>query len=206
MPTFLRSATDRVGPCQLINMRKKRVFKKILAVTAVVLAVLPVLVTFASILTEIFNRMQWYVWIQEHVVPFEARLVAVLIRLVGITGMVTPGQQFAMVLERPNGDLLPVQLSWNCLGWQSLVLLGLTLVTGLQGPYKIFSKFEVVLFGILGTFLSNIFRMAAITALAYYWNRVAAMIVHDYFAMFVALVWMVFFWWFSYAYILEEHK
>lgn len=187
-------------------MHEKRVFKKILAVTAVVLAVLPVLVTFSAILTEIFNRMQWYRWIQETVVPFEARLVAVLIRIVGITGMVTPGQQFAMILERPGGDFLPVALEWNCLGWQSLVLLGLTLTTGLQGPYKLFSKLEVILFGVLGTFLSNIFRMALITALAYYWNRVAAMIIHDYFAMFVTLLWMVFFWWFSYAYILEIRR
>lgn len=184
-------------------MYQKQVFKKILAVTAVVLAVLPVLVTFSAILTGIFNRMQWYVWIQDHVVPFEARLVAVLIRLVGIKGVVTPGQTFAMLLERPGSDWLPVVLSWNCLGWQSMILLGLTLVTGLRGPYTMFSKIEVVVFGVLGTFLSNLFRMALITSLAYYWNNVAAMIVHDYFAMFVALIWMVFFWWFSYAYLLD---
>lgn len=187
-------------------MYQKRVFKRILAVTAVVLAVLPVLVTFSSILTEIFNRMQWYVWIQEHVVPFEARLVAVLIRLVGIQGVVTPGQHFAMILERPGQDWLPVQLSWNCLGWQSLVLLGLTLITGLQGHYTFLSKIEVVVFGVLGTFLSNLFRMALITSLAYYWNSVAARIVHDYFAMFVALIWMIFFWWFSYAFLLEDSR
>ena len=188
------------------GMREKRVFKKILAVTAVVLAVLPVLVTFSAILTELFNRMQWYVWLQETVVPFEARLVAVLVKVVGIRGFVTPGQQFAMVLEKPGGELLPVALEWNCLGWQSLVLLGLTLVTGLRGPYTIFSKLEVVVFGVLGTFLSNLFRMALSTTLAYYWNRVAAMIIHDYFAMFIALVWMVFFWWFSYAYLLDTKR
>ncbi|OGY16410.1 MAG: hypothetical protein A2785_01210 [Candidatus Chisholmbacteria bacterium RIFCSPHIGHO2_01_FULL_49_18] len=182
----------------------KQVFKKIFAVTAVVLAVLPVLVTFSAILTSVFNRMQWYIWIQDNVVPFEARLVAVLLRVVGIHGVVTPGQTFAMLLERPGADWLPVQLSWNCLGWQSLILLALTLVTGLRGPYTLFSKLEVIVFGVLGTFLSNLFRMALITSLAYYWNNVAAMIIHDYFAMFVALIWMVFFWWFSYAYLLDE--
>ena len=184
----------------------KQVFKKIFAVTAVVLAVLPVLVTFSAILTDIFNRMQWYVWIQDHVVPFEARLVAVLLRLVAINGVVTPGQRFAMLLERPGQDWLPVSLEWNCLGWQSMILLALTLVTGLRGPYTLFSKLEVIVFGVLGTFLSNLFRMALITSLAYYWNNVAAMIIHDYFAMFVALIWMVFFWWFSYAYLLDERQ
>ena len=180
------------------GIHQKRVFKRILAITAVVLAILPVLVTFSSILTDIFNRFQWYLLLQQTVVPFEARLVAVVIKAVGISGLVTPNQQqFAMILERPGQDYLPVQLSWNCLGWQSLVLLGLTLVTGLQGPYTRFSKLQVIVIGVLGTFLSNIFRMAFITSLAYYWNNVAAMIVHDYFAMFIALVWMIFFWWFS---------
>ena len=156
-------------------------------------------------LTKVFNSMGWYVWLQRTVVPFEARLVAVTLKLVGVNGLVTPSNEhFAMVLERPGSSYLPVQLSWNCLGWQSLLLLILTFITGLQGPFTLLSKLEVVLFGVLGTFLSNIFRMSLITALAYYWNEFAAMIVHDYFAMFVALVWMIFFWWFSYAYVLDE--
>lgn len=186
-------------------MKQKEVFKRILAVTSIILALLPLLVTMASVLTGIFNRMGWYVWLQEVVVPFESRLVALLIKLVGIEGMITPNNQhFAMVLLKPGNVLLPVQLEWNCLGWQSLLILSLTLVTGLQGPYTKFSKIQVILFGLLGTFLTNIIRMALITSLAFYWNSFAAMIIHDYFAMFVALGWMIFFWWFSYAYILEE--
>lgn len=183
---------------------QKRVFKRILAITAVVLAILPVLVTFSAILTDLFNRFSWYIFLQKTVVPFEAKLVAVVIKAVGISGVVTPNNQhFAMILERPGQNFLPVQLSWNCLGWQSLILLALTLVTGLQGPYKWLSKLQVIVIGVLGTFLSNIFRMAFITSLAYYWNSVAAMIVHDYFAMFIALVWMIFFWWLAYAFVLE---
>jgi hypothetical protein len=46
--------------------------------------------------------------------------------------------------------------------------------------------------------------MAFIVSLAYYWNTAAAMIIHDYFASFVALVWMLFFWWFSYRYLPED--
>jgi len=60
-----------------------------------------------------------------------------------------------------------------------------------------------VVFGVLGAFLSNLFRMAFNTSLAYYWNSLAAMIIHDYFASFIALIWMVFFWWFSYSFVLE---
>ena len=184
-------------------MNQKTTFKKLFAGIAILLAVLPFLVTFSSVLTSLFNKMEWYVWLQEVVVPFEAKLVAVLLRLVNINGIITPKSNFAMLLEKPDNTYIPVSLEWNCLGWQSLVLLGLTLLTGLRGNWKIMSKVEAILIGIIGTFLINIFRMAFITSLAYYWNNVAAMIIHDYFAAFVALIWLIFFWWFSYSFVLE---
>ncbi len=186
-------------------MNQKDVFKKIFIVTTFVLMLLPALVTFSSVLTSIFNKMGWYVWLQNVVVPFEARLVAVLIQLVGIKGYVTSGQQFSMLLLK-NNQYLPIVLEWNCLGWQSLILLVITLFAGLRGPYTLFSKIETVLIGLIGTFLSNLFRISFVVALAYYWNNLAARIVHDYFAMFVALVWMIFYWWFVFRYVLEEKE
>ena len=185
-------------------MRQKETFKKIFAGTAIIFAILPVVVTFSAILTSLFNKMEWYMILQRYVVPFEARLVAVLLRLVKIKAMVTPESDFAMVLEKGGGEYLPVALEWNCLGWQSMVLFGLTLITGLKGNWKLISRIETLLFGLLGTFLVNLFRMALITSLAYYWNSFAAMIIHDYFAAFIAIIWMVFFWWFVYSFILEE--
>ena len=187
-------------------MREKATFKKLFAASAILLAVLPFVVTFSAVLTEIFNSMKWYVWLQEVVVPFEARLAAVLLRIVGIPAIVTPGSTFAMLLVRPDESYLPVILSWNCLGWQSIVLLGLTLVTGLRGDWKVLSKIEAAVLGILGTFLINLFRIVGITTLMYYWNEVAARVIHDYVAAFVALVWLTFFWWFSYSFVLEENK
>ena len=184
-------------------MEQKATFKKLFAGVAILLAVLPFVVTFSAVLTEVFDKIGAYVWLQDKIVPFEARIVAVLLRGVNIKGVVTPGQSFAMLLERPGQSALPVQLQWNCLGWQSMVLLGLTLATGLRGAWKRFSKLEVVILGVVGTFLINVFRMAFITSLAYYWNSVAAMIIHDYFAAFIALIWLIFFWWFSYSFILE---
>lgn len=187
-------------------MDQKSTFKKLFAGVAILLAVLPFIVTFSAILTSLFNKIGWYIWLQDKVVPFEARLVAVLIRIVNIKGIVTPGANFAMLLEGSDNTYLPVSLEWNCLGWQSLILLSLTLITGLRGKWKLFSKLETVILGIVGTFLSNLFRMAFITSLAYYWNSVAAMIIHDYFAAFVALIWLIFFWWFSYSFVLEEKR
>lgn len=169
---------------------QKATFKKLFAGIAILLAVLPFVVTFSAVMTSLFDKMGWYVWLQEVIVPFEARLIAVLLRGVNIKGIVTPGTNFAMLLELPGNTYLPVSLEWNCLGWQSLVLLGLTLATGLRGKWKLLSKTQVIIIGVVGTFLVNLFRMAFITSLAYYWNSVAAMIIHDYFAAFVALIWL----------------
>jgi len=148
--------------------------------------------------------MGWYVWIQNSIVPYQARLVAVIIKIAGITGEITERSDYSMVLVRPGGSTIPVALEWNCLGWQSMIILLITLVTGLRGRYTLTSKLETLVIGVLGTFLSNLLRMALIVTLAYYINNIAAMIIHDYFAAFVALIWMVFFWWFVYSYVLEE--
>ena len=61
-----------------------------------------------------------------------------------------------------------------------------------------------MMLGFTGTLLVNIFRMSIIAIGIYYVNSLAAQIVQDYFAAFLTLIWLIFFWWFSYAYVLEE--
>ncbi len=168
--------------------------------------VLPAIVTFSSMLTSLFNSMGWYVWLQKWAVPWQSRLVAVMVKPLGINSYVTNSIDISMIIKKWNGQMLPVVLEWNCLGWQSMIMLLITLISGLSGKYSFYSRVETIVFGIVGTFLSNLFRMAIIVSLAYYWSSFAAIIVHDYFAMFVAVGWMIFFWWFSYGYILEEKK
>ena len=187
-------------------MNQKATFKKLFAAMAIILMILPIVVTLSAVLTSLFNQIGWYVALQNYVVPFEARFVAVVLQLVNIKSVVTPDSSFAMLLEKPDGQYLPVILSWNCLGWQSLVLLGLTLAAGLRGNWGLTSKLEVLILGITGTFLVNIMRIAGVTALMFYWNDVAARVMHDYLAALVALIWLIFFWWFSYRFILEEQQ
>lgn len=184
----------------------KTVFKNIFIFIAIVLTVLPTVVTFSAMITSLFNHMQWYVLLQKYVVPFESRLVAVMIKPIGITALIpSDTTSVSLLLKKPH-DYVPIVLEWNCLGWQSMLLLLITLATGLRGKYSFVSKCEVILFGILGTFLINIFRMAFIVIVAFYWNSFAVFIVHDYFATFIALLWMIFYWWFAYRFILEEKK
>lgn len=185
-------------------MQQKKIFKDIIIVGVVILSVLPVIVTFSALFTSIFEKMGWYTALQRHIVPIESRMVAVIIRSANIKSSVTPDREDFSLAVFKDGKILPIRLEWNCLGWQSMILLGLTFATGMRGRYTFLSKTETVLIGIIGTFLINLLRMSFIVILAYYWNEFGALIIHDYFASLVALIWMIFFWWFSYAYVLNE--
>lgn len=186
-------------------MQQKKLFKDILVISVILLSILPLVVTFSAALTKLFNDMRWYTLLQKYVVPIESRLVSVIVKPIGIDSKVAIGaKDYSMVLIKSTNNMIPIRLEWNCLGWQSLILLLITMLTGLKSEYTLGSRFETLMIGILGTFLSNLFRMAFIIAIAYYWNSFSAFILHDYFASFVALVWMIFFWWFSYSFVLEE--
>ncbi|OGD94711.1 hypothetical protein A3A48_01335 [Candidatus Curtissbacteria bacterium RIFCSPLOWO2_01_FULL_37_9] len=94
-------------------------------------------------------------------------------------------------------------MAWNFLGWQSMLLLIISLFAGLEGKYSNVSRLEYIVFGLFGTLFVNVFRMNVITAWIYYINEVFAKIVHDYVAVILAIIWLIFFWWFSYRFVLE---
>jgi len=184
-------------------MKQKQTFRTILAGFAIILALLPLFAALNSFLTEGLNRAGWYRPIQEFIVPWQARMVAVAISAFGIDSRVTPGSALSAFYMIKNGAAIPVDLSWNCLGWQSALLLVVSLFAGLRGKFSNFSRVKCIALGLLGTLLVNIFRMSFIAIGIYYVNALAAQIVHDYFAALLTLIWLIFFWWFSYSFILE---
>jgi exosortase/archaeosortase family protein len=185
-------------------MDKKRPFKTILAALAIIMMLLPVLAAFNSVLTHWLDRAGWYRPIQMYLVPWEARMVAVAIKPFGVFSRVTPGNSLSAFYMIKDGAAIPVDLSWNCLGWQSLLFLMISLVAGLRGNFSLVSRFKTVFFGLLGTVLINVLRMAIIALGIYYVNSLAAQIVHDYFAAFLTLIWLFGFWYFAYSFVLEE--
>jgi exosortase/archaeosortase family protein len=97
-----------------------------------------------------------------------------------------------------------IYINWNCIGWQSFILLALTIVTGLQGPYTRRSKLITILIGLEGTFLVNIVRILLPTLLAYYMGYIPAIIFHDYMGTLLTLLWIGGFWSYSFANILVK--
>lgn len=178
----------------------KRTFLTIFILTAVILAVLPFLTTFTDLFTQLIMRIEVYRRLQNLVIPYELRLVGTLINALGIPTAV--GNTFIQL--QVGGREEVIHLAWNCVGWQSLAIFLVTLMTGLSGNFTWLSKLECLLIGILGTFFLNIARIVfSILAIAYV-NQVFAYVLHDYLMVLITILWLFFFWWFSFAFVLEE--
>ncbi|MFH0864334.1 MAG: exosortase/archaeosortase family protein [Candidatus Gottesmanbacteria bacterium] len=177
---------------------EKKTFAIIFALLAIMLAILPFLVTFNEVLTKVVERLNLYGFIQATVVPIELRMLGTIVTSLGIDFSASNN---VMVV---NGHFAAI--TWNCLGWQSLLLFVASLAVGLHGPYTLTSKAEVVLIGLLGTFLVNLGRLVIIVLLLAYSKPFFAVVYHDYLAAIVTIVWLFFFWWFAYSFVLEEKQ
>jgi exosortase/archaeosortase family protein len=177
-------------------MREKRTFILIFALLAVFLAVLPFLVSFNEVLTHLVERFRLYMWVQERVVPLEVKMIGVLVQPLGIK-----------FIAHPNGmtvNGIYAGMTWNCIGWQSLLLLLVTLIFGLRGNYTNWSRAEAVLIGFLGTFLVNILRMTLTVVILAVSRPLFAVVFHDYLAAIMTVIWLFGFWWFVYSFVLEK--
>lgn len=178
-------------------MKQKQVFSTIFLLFTLFLVLLPFLVTFNEFLTRIVENFKLYKLLQDQLVPVEVKMVKLLVSPLGVNFV---AYQNGMVVK---GTFL--QMTWNCIGWQSLFLLVITLWVGLRsGIYTFSSRVETVCIGLLGTFLINIFRLSVIVLIFAYLRPLYAYIYHDYLAAIVTIVWLFFFWWFSYSFVLEE--
>ena len=166
-----------------------------------ILMSLPLFTTFNEVLTKFVEKTGTYTFLTQNVVPFETRAVSVVLKPLGIDAQPTISRLY---IRRPNGTTSGIFFSWNCLGWQSALLLILTLVTGLSGSYSWDKKLETVLLGLSGTFLINLIRISVVVLVAYYFGQLPATVVHDFGGTLFTILWFFFFWWFSYNFILEE--
>jgi len=179
---------------------QKLTFQTIFVFLVVILMVLPLVTTFNEFLTTLVMKVEIYKKFQELIVPHLARMVGVVLGFLKISVETSPDTLFLTSGARK----LAVYISWNCIGWQSLVLFFLTLFTGLQGSYKWGGRVQTITLGILGTFILNIFRITLVALVAFYLGRLPAVIFHDYFSTMMIILWLFFFWWFAYSFVLEE--
>lgn len=181
-------------------MKEKRTFKTLFILLAVSLAIMPFVITFNNFFAAVVETTGFYQTIQNTLLPWEIRIVGVILEFFGIGVQVGGGTLYLAYGVRKEA----VFIGWNCLGWQSFLLLIISLIVGFQGDFTFTSKLICTLIGFLGTFLLNILRIVVTTVLIFYLNKPFALVFHDYFAALVTVAWLGLFWWFSYRFVLED--
>ena len=181
-----------------MKFERREVFLVLFASLTVLMLVLPLVVSFNDFLTKVVENNALYDWIAKYIVPVEAKMIGAILLPLGYNFAFSPSNSMIVV----NGFNLGI--TWNCIGWQSFLLMLITMLIGLRGKYSRFSIAEAVVIGILGTFWLNISRMMLTILLAVHVAPVFRVVFHEYLAAITTIVWLFAFWWFAYNFVLEE--
>ncbi|MBU0648185.1 exosortase/archaeosortase family protein [Patescibacteria group bacterium] len=176
-------------------------FQLVIILACVTFLVMPFVTTFNELLTKIIMKVELYKVIQNYVVPFEASMIVSSMKLIGLEA----SANLTGISMIKDSIPINVYISWNCIGWQSFILLLLSLFVGLKGPFTLNSKIETILIGVLGTALINIIRVSLVGLIAYHFGGMAAIIFHDYVSTLFMISWLIVYWLFCYKFILH-HK
>ena len=176
----------------------RRAYTALLAIAGGLLLVLPFVTTFDDFLTVGAIRLG-IAGPAQAVGPFEARMVVAVLSAFHVHAGVNGSELIVWNLSNQPQALF---ISWNCVGWQSLILLGISLVAGLRGRYSVAARIQVVLIGVLGTLCVNLLRMSAVALLAATAGRVPALLFHDYGGTLIVIAWLFCFWALAYRWIL----
>jgi exosortase/archaeosortase family protein len=170
----------------------------LLAVFCGLLMVMPLVTTFDDFLTTWALQLGANNPLQA-IVPGEARMV---VGLLGVFGLHAAASGNYLVVWDGGGAMHTLLISWNCIGWQSLILLGMSFLSGLRGEQPLEARVQIVLIGVTGTMLLNLMRVAAVAALAATWGQTPAVLFHDYGGTILVVGWLFAFWIFVQRWIL----
>ena len=164
----------------------------LLAVVCGLLMLLPLVTTFDELLTTWAMQLGANNPLQA-IVPVEARMVVGLLSLAGIHAAASESH---LVIWDGSGSMHTLFISWNCIGWQSLVLLGVSFLSGLRGRHPIEARIQVILIGVAGTMLLNLLRVAAVAGIAATIGVTPAVLFHDYGGTLLVILFLFSFWMF----------
>jgi len=172
----------------------------LLAAGSIALLILPFFSTFGELLTNLAMAAGFDAWLGQWIAPVEGRLVHGALALVGIPS----GYDRSLLYIGSGPGSLALYISWNCVGWQTVLFLALSMATGLQGQYTLRSRLEVAALGVIGIAMLNILRITVVALVAYFFGQVPAVIVHDYGSVIATVAFLMVFWAFAYNVVLES--
>jgi exosortase/archaeosortase family protein len=172
----------------------------LLAVLCALLMLLPLVTTFDDLLTTWAMQLGANNPLQA-IVPVEARMVVGVLALAGIHAAASGSH---LVVWDGTGAMHTLFISWNCIGWQSLVLLGVSFISGLRGRHSLEARAQIIVIGVAGTMLLNLLRVAAVAAIAATVGVTPAVLFHDYGGTLLIIGFLFGFWIFVQRWILGE--
>jgi exosortase/archaeosortase family protein len=179
-------------------MERRSVYVGLLAAGCGMLLILPFITTFDEFLTASTRQFGLVHPLLSLAAP-EARAVVAILGVLGVQAQAAGGQLYVWDWAGQRQTLL---ISTTCIGWQSLILLGLSCLVGLRGPYSREAKVQVLLIGVLGTVLVNLLRMTIVCMVAADFGYWPAVLVHDYGGTLLIVAWLFAFWAFAHRWIL----
>jgi len=175
-------------------------YQLLIMAAAAAFLILPLLTTFNELLTAVAVRLGLSPYIRDWAVPVVGRMAAATLQYgFGVQAYVTDS---GLLLDAW-GRSVNVVLQWNCLGWQTLILLIATLAVGLQGNHTLGSKMKCIIIGVEGTILFNVGRIVLVLLIALTLGELPAIIFHDYGGTILTLCWLAAFWYLSQEHILK---
>jgi exosortase/archaeosortase family protein len=170
----------------------------LLALLCGLLMLLPLVTTFDDLLTAWALQLGANNPLQT-IVPVEGRMVVGLLGLLGIHAAASGSH---LVVWDGSGAMHTLFISWNCIGWQSMILLGVSFLSGLRGSHPLEARAQVILIGVAGTLLLNLLRVAAVAAIAATVGVTPAILFHDYGGTLLVVGFLFVFWIFVQRWIL----
>jgi exosortase/archaeosortase family protein len=170
----------------------------LIAITCALLMVLPLVTTFDDLLTTWALQLGANNPLQS-IVPAESRMVVAMLGLAGVHAAASGSH---LVVWDTSGSMHTLFISWNCIGWQSLILFGVSLASGLRGSQPLESRAQVVLIGVAGTMLLNLVRVALVALIAATIGVGPAVFFHDYGGTLMFVAFLFAFWAFAQRWLL----
>src|SRR2546430_1392194 len=172
----------------------------LIATASIALLILPFFSTFGELLTKAAMAAGFDAWLGQWIAPVEGRLVHGALALIGIPS----AYDGSLLYVGTGAGSLALYISWNCVGWQTVLFLLVSMATGLQGEYTLRSRLETVALGIFGIAMLNIVRVTIVAVVAYMFGQVPAVIGHDYGSIIATVAFLMAFWAFAYNVVLER--
>jgi exosortase/archaeosortase family protein len=172
----------------------------LIATASIALLIMPFFSTFGELLTKAAMAAGFDAWLGQWIAPVEGKLVHGALALIGIPS----AYDGSLLYVGTGAGSLALYISWNCVGWQTVLFLVVSMATGLQGEYTLRSRLETVVLGVLGIAILNILRITVVAVVAYGFGQIPAVIVHDYGSVIATVAFLMAFWAFAYNVVLER--